>query len=143
MEQPEMQEDAPRSFPPSAGEIALRARRGSHALLRISRGLDCLDRLVVRCVKAISRAYLDGIIAYGAAMHGVPWPIVSGATMAAPPETPDQPDLHDDLPEARFRDIDELLAWLEIQGDHVRQRQKYGTTLNANALKSINPRGEA
>jgi hypothetical protein len=143
MEQPEMQEDPPRSFPPSAGGIALRARRGSRALLRISRGLDCLDRLVVRCVKAISRAYLDGIIAYGAAMHGMPWPVVSDATMAAPPETPDQQDLHDDPPETRFRDLDELLAWLELQGDRVRQRQEYGTALNANALKSIKPRGEA
>ena len=138
-----MQADAPRSFPPSAGGIALRPRRGIRTLRRISRGLDCLDRLVVRCVKVIGQAYLDGVIAYGAAMHGVPWPIVSGATMVAPPEAPDQPALHDGLPEARFRDFDELLAWLEIQGDHVRQGQDWGMALNANALKSINRRGEA
>jgi hypothetical protein len=143
MEQPEMQEDTLRSFPPSAGRIALRPHRGFRILRRISRGVDCLDRLVLRYAKAIGRAYLDGVIAYGAAMHGVSSAAVSIATMAAPPETPDRPVLRSGLPGARLRDFDELLAWLDVQGDHVRQRQDCGTALAANRLKSISLRDEA
>ncbi|PPQ29406.1 hypothetical protein [Rhodopila globiformis] len=110
---------------------------------RITRGLDRLDRLIVRCAKAMGRAYLDGVIAYGAALHGVSWVAVAGATMAAPPETRNQPDLHDDLPEAPLRDFEELLAWLNAQGDHVRRRPDCGTVLAGNALKPIGRRGEA
>jgi len=138
-----MLDDASQSFPPSAGGIALRPRRDSRTSRRINRGLDCLDRLVVRCAKAIGGACLDGVIAYGAALHGVPWPVVSDATTAAPPETPDQPDWRVSLPEARFEDFDELLAWLKVQADHSRQRPDCGVTLNANAPNSISPRGEA
>ena len=69
-----------------------------------------LERFVGCCAGSIGRAFFDGIVAYGTAMHGVPWPVVAKSANERP-ET--------DLSNVAFDDIDELIAWLNAQDDRV------------------------
>jgi hypothetical protein len=78
--------------------------------------LDRLARLAGRCAKAIGRAFFDGMIAYGSAMCGVPWPVVAEET--TPTSEPSESEL--DPSDAPFRDVDELIDWLNAQSDRVR-----------------------
>ena len=79
--------------------------------------LDRLGKFAGRYLKALGRAYLDGIIAYGAAMYGVTVQIDEDASSAPPLVAPVWLDPRENMAEAPFRSVDELFAWLETQGD--------------------------
>jgi hypothetical protein len=100
MEQSLMQQSVPKSFPYVASETTSRPCRHVRVLRRIDHALDQLDWLAKRCLKAFGQAHLDGLIAYGTAMHGLPYPI------AAPPaDAPIWIDPYGDMAEAHSRDM--------------------------------------
>jgi hypothetical protein len=105
MEQTLMQQSVRKSFPYVAGETTSRPCRHVRVLRRIDYALDQLDRLAKRCLKAFGQAYLDGLIAYGAAMHGSPY-LIDEKTPAAPPaDSLVWVDPYGDMAEAHCRDM--------------------------------------
>lgn len=100
-----MQQSARKPFPYVAGETASQPRRHVRVLRRIDHALDHLDTLATRCLKAIGQAYVDGVIAYGAAMHGLPWPIDEKFPAAPPADAPIWIDPRGDVAVAQSRDM--------------------------------------
>jgi hypothetical protein len=84
MEHAIMQQSVPDPFQYVASDTTSRPRRHVGVLRRIDHALDQLDWLAKRCLKALGQAYLDGLVAYGVAMHGFPPPI-DEKTHVAPP----------------------------------------------------------
>ncbi len=108
-----MPQRALKPLPNAPTEALPRPHRRVGVARRCGRGLDRLGRLTERCLKAIGQAYLDGVIAYGAAMHGVTLPTTSDNRTASPLGVPVWRNPQADMAEAPFRDVDELFAWLE------------------------------
>src|SRR5271167_4757375 len=105
MEQTLMQQSAPKSFSYVADETTSRPCLHVRALRRIDHALDRLDRLAGRCLRAFGQAYLDGLIAYGTAMHGYPYPIDEKIPAAPPADAPVWVDPFGDMSEAQSRNM--------------------------------------
>jgi hypothetical protein len=74
-----------------------------------------MQNVIARVAAALGRSFLDGIIAYGLSMHGLPWPAVAkfgddDQISSSKPEDPDAPS----------KDLAELIALLNTQSDRVR-----------------------
>jgi hypothetical protein len=100
-----MQQSARKPFPYVTGETSKRPGRHVRALRRIGHALDRFDELAMRCLKAIGRAYLDGFIAYGAGMHGSPYPIDEKTPAAAAADVSVWVDPFGDVAEAQSCDM--------------------------------------
>jgi hypothetical protein len=105
MEQSLMQQSVPQSFPSVASETTSRRCGHVRVLRRIDHALDRLDWLAKRCLRAIGQAYLDGLIAYGTAMHGFPYPTDEKTPATPPADAPIWIDPYGDLAEAHSGDM--------------------------------------
>ena len=99
-------------FQPSWG---VRARRWS------GRAMGRVERLGLRCLKAAGEAFVEGVIAYASSMHGFPNPLQFDARPAEPASGSgvDEPA---EIMTSHYQEIDELITWLEQQGDLARDR---------------------
>ena len=79
-----MQQSLPEPFQNAANELTSWPSRHVGVVRRIGLALDRLDWLTTRCLKALGQAYLDGLIAYGVAMHGFQHPIDEQSSAAQP-----------------------------------------------------------
>jgi hypothetical protein len=88
-----MQQTLPEPFHYARHEATTVPGRGVRVLRRAGRVLDQFDRLIGYCLRAVGRAYLDGFIAYGAAMHGFAHPIEKNPPATPPADAPIWSDL--------------------------------------------------
>ena len=98
----------------------LQPRRHVRILPLISRGLDRLDMLAVGCLRAIGSAFIDGIIAYGFGIYGLPHPPELELPAALPLGTAPRRHRPEDFAAEPFRDVDEFFIWLDAQSDRIR-----------------------
>jgi hypothetical protein len=88
---------------------------------RIDHALDRLDWFAKRSLKALGQAYLDGLIAYGVAMHGFQHPIDEQTSGAQPADAP---------------------IWMDLSGTWLKSSPATGLTAAESLFSSTSPNGQ-